>query len=333
MNLKTKYMGLDLNSPLVAAASPLSKDIESAKRMEEAGISAIVTYSLFEEQITHEQNELDYFLAQGSESFAEALDYFPEPERYHNINAEEYLEHIHKLKKNISIPVIGSLNGVSSGGWMEYAKNIEDAGADALELNVYYIPTDPRITSSQVEAMYLTDLATVKQAISIPVAMKLSPHFTTFANMASRLDENGADGLVLFNRFYQPDININSLEVEPNLQFSNSHEIRLPLRWLAILYGRVKASLAATSGAHTAEDVIKLTMAGADIVMMASVLMSKGIESAAEIKTNMVKWMQEKEYESLDQMRGSMSYKNVSEPAAYERANYMKTLQSYDPFK
>ena len=216
---------------------------------------------------------------------------------------------------------------------MDYAKKIEEAGADALELNIYYIPTDPRITAQQVEAMYLTDLSTVKQAINIPVAMKLSPYFSAFSNLATKLDDNGADGLVLFNRFYQPDINIDNLEVEANLQFSSSHEIRLPLRWLAILYGRVKASLAATSGAHTAEDIIKFTMAGADIVMMASVLLSEGPESVSKIKNNMIKWMEEKEYTSLSQMKGSMSYKNVAEPAAFERANYMKTLQSLESFK
>ena len=333
MDLKTNYMGMELENPLVAAASPLSKDLDMSKKLEDEGISAIVTYSLFEEQITHEQQELDYFLAQGAESFAEALSYFPEPEAYHNVNAEEYLEHIQKLKKHVNIPIIGSLNGVSAGGWMDYAKKIEEAGADALELNIYYIPTDPRITAQQVEAMYLTDLSTVKQAINIPVAMKLSPYFSAFSNLATKLDDNGADGLVLFNRFYQPDINIDNLEVEANLQFSSSHEIRLPLRWLAILYGRVKASLAATSGAHTAEDIIKFTMAGADIVMMASVLLSEGPESVSKIKNNMIKWMEEKEYTSLSQMKGSMSYKNVAEPAAFERANYMKTLQSLESFK
>ena len=328
MDLKTNYMGIELDSPLVAAASPLSKDLDTSKKLEDEGVSAIVTYSLFEEQITHEQQELDYFLAQGAESFSEALSYFPEPDQYHNVNAEEYLEHISKLKKHVNIPVIGSLNGVSAGGWMEYAKKIEEAGADALELNIYYIPTDPRITAQQVEAMYLTDLTTVKQSVNIPVAMKLSPFFSAFSNLASKLDENGADALVIFNRFYQPDINIDTLEVEPNLNFSSSYEIRLPLRWLAILYGRVKASLAATSGAHTAEDIVKFTMAGADVVMMASVLLSEGPKAISRIKTDLIKWMEEKEYASLNQMKGSMSYKNVAEPAAFERANYMKTLQS-----
>jgi dihydroorotate dehydrogenase (fumarate) len=333
MDLNCKYLGLDLSSPLIASASPISKDVDMVKKLAANGVSAIVCYSLFEEQITHEQKELDYFLAQGTDSFAEALNYFPEPQEYHNANAEEYIEHIRKLKESVQIPVIGSLNGVSAGGWMDYAKKIEEAGADALELNIYYIPTDPRVSAQQVEAMYLNDLVTVKQTVNIPVALKLSPYFTAFANLATKLDENGADGLVIFNRFYQPDINIDELTVEPNLQLSSSYEIRLPLRWLAILHGRVKADLAATSGVHTAADMIKFIMAGASVVMATSAFLEKGPESAATLLNDLRHWMEEKEYKSLAQMRGSMSYQKVAEPAAFERANYMKTLQSYDIYK
>jgi dihydroorotate dehydrogenase (fumarate) len=328
MDMKTKYMGMDLNNPFLVAASPLSRDISMAKKLEDAGVAGIVTYSLFEEQIVHEQREIDYFLTQGSESFAEAISYFPEPAAYHNLDAEEYLEHIRQLKKKLSIPVIGSLNGVSAGGWLDYAKKIEEAGADALELNIYYIPTDPRITSQQVEAMYLTDLATVKQNINIPVAIKLSPYFTAFANMAARLDDAGADGLVIFNRFYQPDIDVEALEVEPNLQFSSSREIRLPLRWLAILYGKIKADMAATTGIHTGEDMVKFIMAGANVVMAASALLEGGPETAKKIIDDFAAWMEEKEYENIEQLRGIMSHARVAEPAAFERANYMKTLQS-----
>jgi dihydroorotate dehydrogenase (fumarate) len=333
MNLSTTYMGIPLKNPLMAAASPLSKDLDTMKKLQDKGISCVVTYSLFEEQITHDQKEMDHFLTQGTDSFAEAMNYFPEPDAFHNINAEEYLEHLRILKENLDIPVIGSLNGVSAGGWMDYAKQIEEAGADALELNIYYIPTDPRISAQQVEAMYLTDLATVKQAINIPVAMKLSPYFSAFANLAKKLDDNGADALVLFNRFYQPDIDIENLEVVPNLQFSSPYELRLPLRWIAILYNNVNASLAATSGIHSAADVAKAVMAGADVTMLASVLLEKGVDSADNIISELTQWMADHEYDSIEQMKGSMSYKNVAEPAAFERANYMKTLQSFDPFR
>ncbi len=329
MDLSTNYLGLSLKNPIVPSASPLSQSLDTVKRLEDSGASAIVMYSLFEEQIMRENQELDTYLTQGTESFGEALSYFPEPEAFANLEAEEYLERIRAIKKSVDIPVIGSLNGVSAGGWMKYAKEMEEAGADALELNIYYIPTDFNMTAEQVENMYLEDLKTVKSHVSIPVSIKLSPYFSAFANMAKKLAAAGADGLVLFNRFYQPDINLEDLEVIPDIKFSTEYELRLPLRWLAILYGNVKASLAATSGIHTGRDVLKSIMAGADVAMMASVLLQKGPEHLKMILKDMEYWMEENEYVSVKQMRGSMSYQSIAEPSAYERANYMKTLQSY----
>ena len=328
MDLTTKYLGLDLKNPIIAGASPLSNNVDTVKLLEDKGAAAVVMYSLFEEQINHEAQELDTFLAQGTESFAEAMSYFPEPDQFHSVDGEDYLNKISQLKKTVDIPVIASLNGVSAGGWMKYAKQMQEAGADALELNVYYIPTDPFLTGAEVEKIYLDNLKTVRSHIDIPVAVKLSPYFSSFANMAVKLDDAGANGLVLFNRFYQPDINLDALEVTPDLQFSTSYELRFPLRWLAILHGKVKASLAATTGIHEAADVLKAIMAGADAVQLASVLLKKGVKQVEIILNDMKKWMQEKEYESIEQMKGSMSYKSVAEPAAYTRANYMKTLQS-----
>ena len=328
MNLKTKYLGLDLKNPLVPSASPLSASVDTVKALEDHGAAAIVMYSLFEEQITHEMHELDAFLTQGTDSYSEAMSYFPEPDEFKNLQAEEYLDQIRLLKKTVDIPVIGSLNGVSKGGWMEYAGKIEEAGADALELNVYYIPTDPSQTPETIEQMYLDDLKTVKQQVHIPVALKLSPYFSNLANLAQKLDQAGADGLVLFNRFYQPDIDLEKLDVAPGLELSTSYELRLPLRWLAILYGHVGASLAATSGVHTAQDVLKAMMVGADVAMMASALIQNGPEHIGTVLKDLTAWMEEHEYESIEQMKGSMSFKKVAEPAAFIRANYMKTLQS-----
>ena len=328
MDLTTTYMGLKLKNPIVPSASPLSASVDMVKQLEEVGASAVVLYSLFEEQIQQDAQEIDHFLTTYNESYAEALSYFPEPEEYRNMEAEEYLEHIANLKEAVDIPIIGSLNGVSPGGWMKYAKKIEEAGADAIELNVYYIPTDPNLTGEQVEQIYIDDLKTVKSSVKIPVAMKLSPYFSSFANMALRLDKAGADALVLFNRFYQPDIDLETLEVIPNLKLSNSYEIRLPLRWIAILYGSVSASLAATSGVHTVEDVIKLIMAGADVTMMASALIKEGPRLVRQVLDELQNWMEDHEYESIELMKGSMSYQAVAEPAALVRANYIKTLQS-----
>lgn len=328
MDLSTHYLGLKLKNPLVPSASPLSHSVDSMKRLEEAGAAAIVMYSLFEEQIAHEAAELNHYLSYGTESFAEALTYFPESQEY-NIGPEEYVELVRKAKESLSIPVIGSLNGISSGGWISYAKKIEEAGADALELNVYYIPTDPKLTSQDVEDRYLEVLYAVKRTVKIPVAMKLSPFFSSLANMAHRLDTAGVDGLVLFNRFYQPDIDLETLEVRPNVILSSPQSLRLPLRWIAILHGRIKASLAATSGIHNVQDVIKMLMAGADVTMMCSALLKNGPQHLGHVLADLNQWMLEHEYVSVSQMKGSMSQKSVADPAAFERANYMKALNTY----
>lgn len=328
MDLTTTYMGLKLKNPIVPSASPLSYNLDSVKSLEDNGAAAVVLYSLFEEQIAHESGELDHYLNYGTESYAEATSYFPEPEQF-NLGPYEYLDHIAACKKAVDIPIIASLNGVSKGGWVQYAKNIQEAGADGLELNIYYIPTNSSLTSQEVEAMYVDTLAAVKEKVSIPVAVKLSPYFTSLANMAKRLDQAGANALVLFNRFYQPDFDLTKLEVVPNLVLSTNWEMRLPLRWIAILYNNIKASLAATSGIHKTEDVIKVMMAGGDVAMVCSELLMNGVGRINEMISGVEKWMEENEYVSIEQMKGSMSQKSVGEPAAFERANYMKTLQSY----
>ncbi|MEW6286666.1 MAG: dihydroorotate dehydrogenase-like protein [Chloroflexota bacterium] len=327
-DLSTTYLGLPLRNPLVASASPLSKKIERAKRLEEAGIAAIVMYSLFEEQIIHESLELDHYLNRGSESFAEALSYLPDGGLY-GISPEKYLNHLAGLKKALTIPVIGSLNGVSKGGWTSYARKIEEAGADALELNLYFIPTDLNMTSSDIENMQVELVAEVKSAIKIPLAVKISPFVTALPNFAKRLVEAGADGLVLFNRFYQPDFDLDELEIRHSLDLSTSAELRLPLRWISILHGKVRADLALTSGVHTHQDVLKAMMAGAKVAMMASNLLHNGEQVVGRMLTELEAWMQEREYESIRQMQGSMSQKSVKEPAAFERANYMKVLGSF----
>jgi dihydroorotate dehydrogenase (fumarate) len=330
MDLTTTYMGMDLKNPIVPSASPLSEDLGNIRRMEDAGASAVVMYSLFEEQITLESHQLDHYLSYGAEGFAEALSFFPDMETY-KVGPDDYLNRIHQAKEAVSIPIIGSLNGVSTGGWIEYARKIEEAGADALELNVYYIPTDLDMTGADVEKMYLDVLRDVKKVISIPVAMKLSPYFSATANMAYRLAEEGADALVLFNRFYQPDFDLEDLEVVPRIVLSSTDELTLPLRWIAILYGRVPVDLAITSGVHTVEEVLKGLMAGAKVTMMTSELLKNGIPRISQILEGMVQWMEEYEYESVTQMQGSMSQRSVAEPAAFERANYMKTLSSWRP--
>jgi len=328
-NLSTTYLGLKLKNPVVVSASPLSKEIDTARRLEDEGAAALVMYSLFEEQITHDQLTLDHFLTMTSHNTAEALSYFPEPDRYPNSNGEEYLEHITKLKSALSIPVIASLNGVSPGGWIKYAKRMQDAGADAIELNIYYVATDFNLSSGQVEQMYLDNAQTVKNAVSIPVAIKVGPYISAFANFASRLDKIGIDGLVLFNRFLGPDIDLESLQVTPRLELSARAEMRLPLRWIAILCGGIKASLAATTGAKNAEDVIKYAMAGADVTMIASALLERGPAHVGTIVNDLKTWLETNEYESITQLKGSLSLLSVAEPSAYERANYMKALQSY----
>ncbi len=328
MDLKTQYLGLSLKNPIVPSASPLSREIDTIKKLEDADAAAVVMYSLFEEQLVFEQKEMHHFLIQGTESYAEAVSYFPEPGDF-RLGPDEYLEHIRKAKDAVDIPVIGSLNGVSTGGWIDYAQKMQQAGADALELNVYYIPTDSNLTAQDVEGIYVDVLAAVKKSVTIPVSVKLSPYFTSLPNMARRLQEAGADGLVLFNRFYQPDLDIESLEVVPNLLLSTPQEMRLPLRWIAILYGRVQLDLAATTGIHSAEDVAKMLMAGATVTMMCSALLRHGVGRITEVLNDLRAWMQEHDYESVQIMRGSLSQKSCPEPAAFERANYMKVLNSY----
>lgn len=330
MDLTTTYMGLQLRSPLVPSASPLSEDIDNIKRMEESGAAAVVMHSLFEEQLRLERHELHHHLTQGTESFFEALTYFPEPHSF-RVGPEEYLNHIRRAKEIVKIPIIASLNGSSLGGWTDYARQIEQAGADALELNIYYVPTDMELTGAQIEQNYIDILRTVKATVTMPVAVKLSPFFTNMANMAKQLDEAGADALVLFNRFYQPDINIKALEVEPNVILSTPQAMRLPLRWIAILYSRINASLAATSGIHKGQDVLKLLMAGADVTMLCSVLLRHGIQHLQVIEQEMRQWMEEHEYESVQQLQGSMSQQNCPDKSAFERAQYMRSLSTYKP--
>jgi dihydroorotate dehydrogenase (fumarate) len=329
IDLTSQYLGLQLKNPLVASASPLSKKVDSVRRLEDAGIGAVVMYSLFEEQIEHDSNALDHYLSYGTESFSEALTYFPEMEKY-NVGPEEYLNLVRKLKETVQIPVIGSLNGISTGGWVQYAKKIEQAGADALELNIYFIPTDKHVTAQELEQLHIDLVRDVRKQIHIPLAVKLSPYFTSLPNIAGQLVKAGANGLVLFNRFIQPDLDIETLEVTPTLHLSTSDELRLPLRWTAILYGRVQADLALTSGVHTAQDVIKSVMAGANVTMLASELITHGAGRTIELLEEIETWMQSFEYESIKQMRGSMSQQAVAEPAAFERANYMKALTTYD---
>lgn len=328
MDLSTSYLGLKLKNPVVPSASPLSYSVESVKAMEEAGASAVVVYSLFEEQINHESGELDHFLSKGTESYAEALSYFPAQSEF-RLAPSEYVKHIGNLKKNVDIPIIGSLNGVSTGGWIKYAKIIEEAGADALELNLYYVAADPKLSGNDIENLYIDTLMAVKKNVNIPVAIKLSPYFSSMSNIAKKLDDAGADALVLFNRFYQPDFNLDKLEVEPELTLSTNWEMRLPLRWISILRGNVKADLAATSGIRNHEDVIKMMMAGADVAMVCSELLANGIGRITDILKGIEKWMTENEYSSIQLMKGSMSQKKCADPAAFERANYMKTLQSF----
>jgi dihydroorotate dehydrogenase (fumarate) len=328
VDLKTIYLGLELKNPLVASASPLSEKVETVQALETAGISAVVMYSLFEEQIIRESQELDHFLNAGTESFAEAITYLPEMGRY-SLGPEAYIKQVKTLKTAVNIPVIGSLNGVSTGGWIDYAQKIEQAGADALELNLYYLPTDLQLTSAQLETAYVTLVQDIRSKVDIPIAVKLSPSFTALPNFAKRLSDAGAYGLVLFNRFYQPDFDLDELEVVPNLQLSSSEELRMPLRWIALLYGRVDVDFALTSGVHKYSDVLKAMMAGAKVAMMASVLLKKGPKRVTKILSKLEQWMEENEYESIQQMQGSMSQKSVADPAAFERANYMKVLNSY----
>ena len=327
-DLTTQYLGLTLKNPIVASASPLTKKIDSAKKLDAAGVGAIVMYSLFEEQIIHESLELDHYLTRGTNTFAEALSYLPDLGSYAT-GPGKYLDHLTAVKKSVSVPVIGSLNGVSKGGWTKYAHYMQEAGADAIELNLYYLPADPDLTTVELENTYLDLIFDVRSAVKIPLSVKLSPFNTALPNFAKRCVEAGANGLVLFNRFYQPDFDLDNLEVVDSLVLSSSDELRLPLRWVSILYGKVNADLALTTGVHTATDVIKSMMAGAKVTMIASELLKNGYDRVPDILTTMKFWMEEHGYESVQQMQGSMSQQAVKEPAAFERANYMRVLGSY----
>lgn len=331
MDLRTTYMGLELRSPLVVgAAAPLTEDLDNLKRLEDAGAAAVVLHSLFEEQIQRDTLEHHHHMEFGTHSFAEALTFFPEPDIFH-VGPDLYLNHIRKAKELVSIPIIASLNGNTTGGWIDYARQIEQAGADALELNIYDIPTDIHITGAEVEQEYLDILQAVRAAVTIPIAVKLSPYFSNMANMAKRLSETGANGLVLFNRFYQPDIDVDELEVRPHVLLSTPQDMRLPMRWIAILYGRINADFAATSGVHRATDAVRMLMAGAKITELVSVLLRHGINHLRDVELDLVQWLEEHEYESVQQLQGTMSQLNCPNPTEFERAQYMKAVQTFHP--
>lgn len=331
MDLRTTYLGLELKNPLVASPSPLARELGNIRRLEDAGAAAVVLNSLFEEEINQESQALDRYLSDGTESYAEALTYFPEAPSYRGVGPDAYLEHIFRAKQAVNIPIIASLNGVSSGGWIRYAKEMEGAGADAIELNIYYLPTSISLSSAEVEQIYIDLVHDIRASVDIPIAVKLSPYFSSMANMMHRLTEAGAKGLVLFNRFYQPDLDLENLEVVPNLVLSHSDEMRLPLRWIAILYGRVAADLALTTGVHNAQDALKAIAAGANVAMMTSEILLNGIGRFSEILTEMRLWLEEREYISIQELHGSLSQVNVAAPAAFERANYIQVVKSYSP--
>ena len=329
LDLKTTYLGLELKNPLLASASPLSKELDGIRSMEDAGLGGVVLFSLFEEQIIHESLELDHFLSRGSFSNPEAASYFPDLDTY-NIGPGKYLDLIQQAKAAVSIPIIASLNGFSAGGWVKYAQLMDDAGADALELNLYYLPTDKNSNAAQVEDAYIDLVRSIASQVKIPLAVKLSPSFTSLPNFIQRLADTKAKGVVLFNRFYQPDLDIENLAVLPTHNLSTSADLLLPLRWIAILYGRVGIDFALTSGVHTGEDALKAMLAGARAAMLASELIAKGLPRAKEILVEMQTWMEKHEYESIHQLQGSLSQQKVEDPAAFERANYMKSLTKFD---
>ncbi|MDP2904002.1 MAG: dihydroorotate dehydrogenase-like protein [Methylovulum sp.] len=332
MDLSTDYMGLKLKHPIIASSSPLSDTLEGIKTLEDCGASAIVMYSLFEEQIRRENDAFDFFLESGTESFAESINYFPHIETTHK-GPEQYLNLIRKAVDATDIPIIGSLNGVTNAGWIDYAKQIQEAGASAIELNIYFIPTDIDMLTSDVEQCYFDILKAVKEAVAIPVAIKLNPFFSATGNMAKRLDEAGADALVLFNRFYQPDIDLDNLRIDPRADLSTAAEIRVPLLWIAVLYGRIKASLAASRGVHSSTEVIKYLLAGADVVTVASALMKNGPQYLSVLVNGTERWLNARDYHALAEVRGVMSRQNVKDPGAFERVNYIKVLESFEnPF-
>ena len=329
MDLTTTYLGLRLPHPLMPGASPLADSLDSVKRLEDAGAAAIVMRSLFEEQITREQSGLIHHMEVTADSSAEALSYFPKPDDF-VFGTDEYCRQITRIKQAVAIPVIASLNGITNEGWLSYASRLQQAGADALELNVYFVATDPKETSAAIEARVVDILRTVKQAVTIPVAVKLSPFFSSVANLAQTLDGAGADGLVIFNRFYQPDIDVEALEAVPSLHLSDSSELLLRLRWLAILHGQLRATLAVSGGVHTGLDAVKAVMAGASAVQVVSRLLEDGPQHLKVIRDGMQRWLEEHEYESIEQMRGSMSLQKSPDPAAFERGNYMRILRSWN---
>ncbi len=326
MDLRTRYLGLDLRSPLVVSACTLSEEIDNILRMEDAGAGAVVLFSLFEEQIRLEEKHMENVLASTSNMFAEALDFFPQLDDYH-VGTSQYLEHLRMAKERTGIPIIASLNGTTPEGWINYARDLEQAGADALEVNIFYIPADIRLSASEVENRYLDIIRAVRKTVKIPISVKLNPYFSAMGNMAARMEEAGADGLALFNRFYQPDFDIDRLHVLSDLQYSVANEIRLPLLWIAVLYGRVPVSLAATTGVQGAPEVIKYLLAGADVAMTASALYKFGIPYLSKMQDELEDWMQRMGFQSVDAFKGAMSQRNVSDPTAYERANYIRILE------
>ena len=332
-DLSTTYLGFHLSNPLVVSANPLGRDLDNLKRMEDAGAAAVVLPSLFEEQIIHESQELDFFLTHGTYSYAEALTYFPEPRRF-ELTPGQYLDHLRHAKAALGVPVIASLNGVSSGGWIEYARLMQEAGADALELNLYFVPTDPRLSSLAIEDEFVEVFSAVKASVNIPVAVKLSPYFTNLSALAQRLDQAGADGLVLFNRFQQPDVDLELCEIVPRPTLSpagDDQSLRLPLCWIGILDGRIRSSLAASSGIHTASDVLKLLLVGADVTMLASELMLRGIDRLYAIRGELADWLVEHDYKSIRQLQGSLSQRSVSFPAAFVRSHYVRAVSGGVP--
>ena len=329
MDLSTDYMGLKLKHPIVASSSPLSETLEGIKRLEDSGAAAIVMFSLFEEQIRRENEAFDFFLESGTESFAESINYFPHIDTAPK-GPDQYINLLRKAVEATDIPIIGSLNGVTNAGWIDYAKQIQEAGASALELNIYFIPTDIDMLTTAVEQRYFDILKAVKDAVSIPVAIKLSPFFSATGNMAQRLDAAGADALVLFNRFYQPDIDLDNLKIDPRAELSTPAEIRVPLLWIAVLYGRIKASLAASRGIHSSTEIIKYLLAGADVVMVASALMKYGPQYLSVLINDTENWFTARDYHSLAEARGLMSRQNVKDPGAFERINYIRVLESFE---
>ncbi|HET6932639.1 MAG TPA: dihydroorotate dehydrogenase-like protein [Candidatus Acidoferrum sp.] len=327
-DLRTKYLGLDLKSPLLASASPLCESVDHIKRLEDNEIAGVVLPSLFEEQLELESMTVDYDLARGAESFPESANFFPDLQTY-NLGPDGYLELIRHAKESVGIPIIASLNGISDGGWLQYAKLMEQAGADAIELNIYSITTDPAVSSSEVEKNYIDLVRHLKRSIRIPLAVKLSPFFSAPANMGVRFDEARANGIVLFNRFYQPDFDIEELEVVPSLVLSRPEELSMRLHWTALLYGHVQADLGITGGVHSAGDLLKCILAGAKVAFMTSALLRNGVHHAAHVLSEVNRWLDEHEYVSIQQMCGSMSHGAVADPTAFERGNYMKVLSSY----